>query len=186
MELAGWIKDLTVWVTHWSQTPYGGLALFVLAFCESSFFPIPPDALLIALCMANPPGSFWYAVVCSLGSVLGGILGYVLGRFGGRPLLERWVSAERVQLVQRYYQRWDVWAVAVAGFTPILLRFIIASLASRSARFFLVAGLFYFFGPAINQFILRYFNILSILFIVLLILGFWFIKISSKRAMRNP
>ena len=201
MELAGWIKDLTVWVIHWSQTPYGGLALFVLAFCESSFFPIPPDALLIALCMANPPGSFWYAAICSLGSVLGGILGYGLGRFGGRPLLERWVSAERVQLVQRYYQRWDVWAVAVAGFTPIpykvftisagafflnLIRFIIASLVSRSARFFLVAGLFYFFGPTIKQFILRYFNILSILFIVLLIVGFWFIKASSKRAMRNP
>jgi membrane protein YqaA with SNARE-associated domain len=200
MELAGWIKDLTVWVIHWSQTPYGGLALLVLAFCESSFFPIPPDALLIALCMANPPGSFWYAAICSLGSVLGGILGYGLGRFGGRPLLERWVSAERVQLVQRYYQRWDVWAVAVAGFTPIpykvftisagaflinLIRFIIASLLSRSARFFLVAGLFYFFGPSINQFILRYFNILSILFIVLLILGFWFIKVSSKRAMRD-
>ena len=200
MELAGWIKDLTVWVIHWSQTPYGGLALFVLAFCESSFFPIPPDALLIALCMANPPGSFWYAAICSLGSVLGGILGYGLGRFGGRPLLERWVSAERVQLVQRYYQRWDVWAVAVAGFTPIpykvftisagafflnLIRFVIASLVSRSARFFLVAGLFYFFGPTIKQFILRYFNILSILFIVLLILGFWFIKASSKRAMRD-
>jgi membrane protein YqaA with SNARE-associated domain len=200
MELAGWIKDLTVWVIHWSQTPYGGLALFVLAFCESSFFPIPPDALLIALCMANPPGSFWYAAICSLGSVLGGILGYGLGRFGGRPLLERWVSAERVQLVQRYYQRWDVWAVAVAGFTPIpykvftisagafflnIIRFIIASLLSRSARFFLVAGLFYFFGPTIKQFILRYFNILSIVFIVLLILGFWFIKVSSKRAMRD-
>ena len=201
MELAGWIKDLTAWVLHWAQTPYGGLALFALALCESSFFPIPPDALLIALCMANPPGSFWYAAICSLGSVLGGILGYGLGRFGGRPLLERWVSAERVQLVQRYYQRWDVWAVAVAGFTPIpykvftisagafflnLIRFVIASLVSRSARFFLVAGLFYFFGPTIKQFILRYFNILSILFIVLLILGFLFIKVSSKRAMRNP
>ena len=200
MELAGWIKDLTVWVTHWAQTPYGGLALFVLAFCESSFFPIPPDALLIALCMVNPPGSFWYAVLCSLGSVLGGILGYGIGRYGGRPLLGRWVSAERVQLVQRYFHRWDVWAVAVAGFTPIpykvftisagafllnLFRFIIASLASRSARFFLVAGLFYFFGPTIKQFILRYFNILSIVFIVLLILGFWLIKVSSKRAMRN-
>ena len=201
MELAGWIKDLTVWVIHWAQTPYGGLALFVLALCESSFFPIPPDALLIALCMANPRGSFWYAAICSLGSVVGGILGYGLGRFGGRPLLERWVSAERVQLVQRYYQRWDVWAVAVAGFTPIpykvftissgaflldLIRFIIASLVSRSARFFLVSGLFYFYGPTIKQFIIRYFNVLTILFFVLLVMGFWFVRIHSKRAMRNP
>jgi membrane protein YqaA with SNARE-associated domain len=133
--------------------------------------------------------------------VFGGIFGYGLGRIGGRPLLERWVSAERIQLVQRHYQRWDVWAVAVAGFTPIpykvftisagvflldFIRFVIASMLSRSARFFLVAGLFYLFGPTINQFIFRYFNILSILFIVLLILGFWLIKVSSKRAMRNP
>ena len=201
MELAGWIKDLSFWVIHWAQTPYGGLALFVLAFCESSFFPIPPDALLIPLCMANPPMALWYAVLCSLGSVFGGIFGYGLGRIGGRPLLERWVSGERIQLVQNHYQRWDVWAVAVAGFTPIpykvftisagvflldFVRFVIASILSRSARFFLVAGLFYFFGPTINQFISQYFNILSILFIVLLILGFWFIKVSSKRAMRNP
>lgn len=200
MELAGWIKDLSVWVIHWAQTPYGGLALFVLAFCESSFFPIPPDALLIALCVANSPMSFWYAVVCSLGSVLGGVFGYGLGRIGGRPLLERWVSAKRIQLVQRHYQRWDVWAVAVAGFTPIpykvftisagaflldFVRFVIASILSRSARFFFVAGLFYFFGPTINKFIVRYFNILSILFVILLILGFWFIRMSSKRAMRN-
>ena len=183
---------------HWANTPYGGLALFVLAFCESSFFPIPPDVLLIALCMANSPMSFWYALICSLGSTLGGMFGYGLGRIGGRPLLERWVRAERINLVQRYYQRWDVWAVAVAGFTPIpykvftisagaflldFLRFVIASILSRSARFFLVAGLFYFFGSTINQFISRYFNILSILFIVLLLLGFWFIKVSSKRAM---
>ena len=111
------------------------------------------------------------------------------------------MRAERIQLVERHYQRWDVWAVAVAGFTPIpykvftisagaflldFLRFVIASILSRSARFFLVAGLFYFFGPTINQFISRYFNFISILFIVLLLLGFWFLKVSSKRAMRNP
>ena len=201
MEIFDWVKDLSVWVMHWANTPYGGLALFVLAFCESSFFPIPPDVLLIALCMANSPMSFWYALICSLGSTLGGMLGYGIGRIGGRPLLERWVRAERIHLVERHYQRWDVWAVAVAGFTPIpykvftisagafllgFLRFVIASILSRSARFFLVAGLFYFFGSTINQFISRYFNILSILFIVLLILGFWFIKVSSKRAMRNP
>ncbi len=200
MEIFDWIKDLTVWVVHWAHTPYGGLALFVLAFAESSFFPIPPDALLITLCMANSPMAFWYALICSVGSTLGGIFGYVLGRIGGRPLLERWVKPERIALVQQHYQRWDVWAVAVAGFTPIpykvftisagaflldFIRFVIASILSRSARFFLVAGLFYFYGPAINAFISRYFNILSILFIGLLIVGFWFLRVSSKRAMRN-
>jgi membrane protein YqaA with SNARE-associated domain len=200
MEILSWIKELSVWVVHWAQTPYGGIALFVLAFCESSFFPIPPDALLIALCIANSPMAFWYALICSLGSILGGMFGYLLGRIGGRPLLERWVKPERIYLVQRHFQRWDVWAVAVAGFTPIpykvftisagafildFVRFVIASVLSRSARFFLVAGLFYLFGPAINQFISQYFNLLSILFIVLLVLGFWFLRVSSKRAMRN-
>jgi membrane protein YqaA with SNARE-associated domain len=201
MEIFDWIKDLSIWVIHWAHTPYGGLALFVLAFCESSFFPIPPDALLIALCMANSPLAFWYALICSLGSILGGIFGYWLGRMGGRPLLERWVKPERILLVQQHYQRWDVWAVAVAGFTPIpykvftisagafllsFVRFVLASILSRSARFFLVAGLFYFYGPAINSFIVRYFNILSICFIILLLLGFWFLRMSSKKAMRNP
>jgi membrane protein YqaA with SNARE-associated domain len=200
MDSLAFLKDLGIWVVHWAQTPYGGMALFILAFSESSFFPIPPDVLLIALCVANSPLSFWYALVCSVGSTLGGMFGYALGRRGGRPLLERWVRAERIQLVQSYYQRWDVWAVAVAGFTPIpykvftisagvflldFRRFVIASVLSRSARFFLVAGLFFFFGPAINRFILRYFNILSILFFLLLFLGFWFVRIASKRAARN-
>ena len=200
MEFLDWIRELSLWVVHWSQTPYGGLALFVLAFSESSFFPIPPDALLIALCMANAPMAFWYATLCSLGSTLGGVFGYALGRIGGRPLLERWVRAERIHLVQRHFQRWDVWAVAVAGFTPIpykvftisagaflldFWRFVVASILSRSARFFLVAGLFFFFGPVINQFISRYFNVLSIIFIILLVLGFWALRTSSKRAMRN-
>jgi membrane protein YqaA with SNARE-associated domain len=201
MEAFDWIKDLTFWVVHWAQTPYGGLALFVLAFCESSFFPIPPDVLLIGLCMANSRQAFWFALVCSLGSTLGGIFGYILGRMGGRPLLERFVRAERISLVQNHYQRWDVWAVAIAGFTPIpykvftisagaflldFWRFVFASILSRSARFFLVAGLFYFFGPTINKLISRYFNVFSILFIILLILGFWFLRASSKKAMRNP
>jgi membrane protein YqaA with SNARE-associated domain len=200
MELLALLKGLGIWVVHWAHTPYGGTALFILAFCEASFFPIPPDTLLIALCMANSPLSFWYAVVCSLGSTLGGMFGYGLGRKGGRPLLERWVRAEKIQLVERYYQRWDVWAVAIAGFTPIpykiftisagvfLLdfpRFVVASVLSRSARFFLVAGLFFFFGPAINRFIFRYFNILTVLFFVLLFLGFWFVRAASKRAVRD-
>ena len=104
-------------------------------------------------------------------------------------------------MVQQHYQRWDVWAVAIAGFTPIpykvftisagaflldFWRFVIASILSRSARFFLVAGLFYFFGPTINRLISRYFNFFSIFFILLLVLGFWFLRVSSKKAMRNP
>lgn len=200
MELLDWLRELTVWILHWAHTPYGGLALAVVAFCEASFFPIPPDPLLIALCIANPPLAFWYALICSLGSTLGGVFGYGLGRKGGRPLLERWLRAERLHQVQRQYQRWDVWAVAIAGFTPVpykvftisagaflleFWRFVLASVLSRSTRFFLVAALFFFFGPAIRSFVFRYFNLLTILFFVVLFLGFWFLGKSSRRAARN-
>lgn len=200
MDILNWFKELGLWVVHWAQTPYGGAALFVFAFCEASFFPIPPDALLIALSAISPPLAFWYALICSLGSTLGGMFGYVLGSRGGRPLLERLVRPERIKLVESYYNRWDVWAVAVGGFTPLpykvftisagvfflhFRRFVVASLFSRSARFFLVAGLFFFFGPTIKHFIYRYLDILSILFFVLLLLGFWFLRLASKRAARE-
>ncbi|MBW1710998.1 MAG: DedA family protein, partial [Deltaproteobacteria bacterium] len=81
--------------------------------------PIPPDALLIALCLINPKAAFIYAFICALGSVLGGIIGYFIGLKGGRPLLKRWFKSEKISLVENYYQKWDVWAVGIAGFTPI-------------------------------------------------------------------
>ncbi len=191
------IEGLTAWVIHWASTPYGAYALFLLALAESSFFPVPPDALLIALCLINPKLSFVYAFVCSIGSVLGGIIGYSIGLKGGRPLLKRWFKSEKIALVENYYQKWDVWAVGLAGFTPIpykiftisagvfdlnIPRFILASVISRSARFFIVAGLFFFFGETIEALIKKYFGILTIAFFALLILGFYFVKILGKRA----
>ncbi|MBW2061297.1 MAG: DedA family protein [Deltaproteobacteria bacterium] len=191
------ISELTAWVIHWASTPYGAFALFALALAESSFFPIPPDALLIALCLINPEMSFIYAFVCSIGSVLGGIVGYIIGLKGGRPLLGRWFKSDKVRLVEDYFQRWDVWAVGLAGFTPIpykiftisagvfdlnFPRFLLTSIISRSTRFFIVAALFFFFGEPIKDLIERYFGLLTILFFILLFLGFYFIKIMGKRA----
>jgi len=173
-----WLHALADWVVHWAHTPYGGIALFMLAFCESSFFPIPPDLLLIALCAVDSQQSFWYASLCTAGSVLGGIFGYGLGRFGGRPLLERWVRPEKVRLVERYYRRSGAFLLQFG-------RFVIASTGSRGARFFLVAALFYFFGPAVNSFISKYFNVLSVLFVVLLILGFWILRTVSRGAAQD-
>ncbi|MBW2142298.1 MAG: DedA family protein, partial [Deltaproteobacteria bacterium] len=178
-------------------TPYGAYALFALAVAESSFFPIPPDALLIALCLINPKAAFIYAFICALGSVLGGIIGYFIGLKGGRPLLKRWFKSEKISLVENYYQKWDVWAVGIAGFTPIpykiftisagvfdlnVPRFILASIISRTTRFFIVAALFFFFGEAIRSFIEKYFGILTIAFFILLFLGFYFIKFIGQRA----
>ncbi len=191
------IESLTVWMVEWATSPYGLLALFAIALAESSFFPVPPDGLLIALCLASPETAFLYALVCAVGSVLGGALGYLIGLKGGRPLLKRWFKSEKVRLVEDYYHRWDVWAVGVAGFTPIpykvftisagvfdlnFSRFILTSIVSRSARFFLVALLFYFFGETLRDLFEKYFALLTVAFFVLLFLGFYFIRIMGKRA----
>ncbi len=192
MSLEGWIN----WVISWAYTPYGGLALFLNSFAESSFFPIPPDLLLIALSLLRPQWALGYAAICSVGSVLGGVLGYLLGLKGGRPLLQRFVSEERINLVERYYQKYDLWAVGIAGFTPLpykaftisagvfvldLKRFIFISFVSRSARFFLVGSIIFLFGETVKFYLTKYIDIFSIAFMVLLILGFLAIRFFSKR-----
>ena len=192
MSSEGWVA----WVISWASTPYGGVALFLNAVAESSFFPLPPDVLLIALSIIRPPLSFVYAAICSVGSVLGGVVGYVLGLKGGRPLLQRLISEERIQFVERYYQKYDIWAVGIAGFTPIpykaftisagafvldLKRFILVSLVSRSARFFLVGLVIFIFGETAKIYIIKYANTFSIAFVTLLILGFLAIRYIAKR-----
>lgn len=189
------LRRLYDWVMHWADTPYGTWALFLLAFCESSFFPIPPDILLIALAVASPKKSIKYALVCSVGSVLGGCFGYLIGwRFMetiGNKIILFYDFGDKFNYIKHLYQSYDAWAVGVAGFTPIPYKvftisagafrinfpvFLFASLVSRSARFFLVGALIYRFGPKIQAFIEKYFNILAIAFTVLLIAGFVGIK----------
>jgi membrane protein YqaA with SNARE-associated domain len=186
-------------VLSWAETPYGVPALFVLAFAESSFFPVPPDVLLIALAISIPAKSMFYALVCSVGSVLGGMAGYLIGSefmaSVGHEIIHLYGFTDKWELVGSLYNQYAAWAVGIAGFTPIPYKlftiaggafnidfpvFVIASVISRSARFFLVAGLIYFFGPAIRGFIERYFNILAVVFVVLLIGGFALVKYSIR------
>lgn len=185
------LRKLYDWVLHWAETPYGSWALFLLAFAESSVFPIPPDVLLIALAISIPARSFTYALICSAGSVLGGIGGYIIGQYFmqliGSHILDFYGLTEQYHSIGTLYNRYNAWAVGIAGFTPIPYKvftisagafninfpvFVLASVVSRSARFFLVGSLIYFFGPAIRGFIERYFNILAVVFVVLLIGGF--------------
>jgi membrane protein YqaA with SNARE-associated domain len=189
------LRRLYDWVLHWSETPYGTWALFLLAFCESSFFPIPPDILLIALAVGIPRKSFKYAFICSLGSVLGGCLGYLIGwQFMagiGDKIISFYNLSQKFDYIRDLYTSYDAWAIGIAGFTPIPYKvftisagafnirfsvFIIASLVSRSARFFLIGALIYKFGPKIHSFIDKYFNILAVGFTLLLMAGFVFIK----------
>lgn len=191
-----WMKRLYQWVLHWAETPYGVPALFIVAFVESSFFPIPPDILLIALALSVRRKAFYYATICSLGSVLGGMAGYGIGYFFneaiGQPII-RFYHAEEVFLqVQQLYQENAFFAVFTAAFTPIPYKvftiaggicaidfwrdLVLGSAIGRSGRFFLVAALFFFFGPPIKTFIDRYFELLTVIFTLLLVGGFVAIK----------
>ena len=189
------LKKLYDWVLHWAHTPYGVPALFGISFAESSFFPVPPDVLQIALSISRPAKSFYYAFISAIGSVLGGILGYGIGLFLmdiiGWPILRMYGLQTKYEIVQALFQKYDAWAVAIAGFTPIPYKlftiasgafdihfgvFVIASVLSRSARFFIVATLIYFFGRPIKAFIEKYFNLLTFVFFALLIGGFLAIK----------
>lgn len=193
---AGLHRRLYDWTLHWAHTPYGSIALFALAFCESSFFPIPPDVLLMALAFSLSKKSFRYAIICSVGSVLGGCFGYFIGyqlfEHIGLPILNLYGITDKFNLVKERYQANAFAAVAVAGFTPIpykvftiaagvckvnIWTFILASAVSRSGRFFIIAGLTYLFGPKIKSFIDKYFNLISIAFVVLLIAGFLIVKL---------
>ncbi|MBW2740161.1 MAG: DedA family protein [Deltaproteobacteria bacterium] len=189
------LRRLYSWVLHWAETPYGSWALFVLAFCESSFFPVPPDVLLIALAVSIPKKSFKYALICTAGSLIGGCLGYLIGwQFMitvGEKIIQFYGLTHKMQYIKDLYMQYDAWAIGIAGFTPIPYKvftisagafdinftvFIIASAVSRAARFFLVGWLIYLFGPKIKFFIDKYFNILAITFVVLLIAGFVIIR----------
>ena len=198
------VRRLYDWVLGWADTPYGGLALFLLAFAEASFFPIPPDPLLIALVLGMQAKAFRFALNATAASVLGACFGYFIGhvlwwadagQFSG---LANWFfanvpsfSPETFYAVQGLYEQWNFWVIFTAGFTPIpykvftiaagafdvsIAMMIFASIISRGARFFLVAWMIWKWGAPIKSFIDQYFNWLALAFTVLLIGGFVVIK----------
>ena len=113
------LRDLVEWTAGWAHTPYGGVALFAIAFAESSFFPVPPDVLMIPLVLSQTAKALLFAAVATAGSTLGGVFVFLIGDKGGRPLLQRLFKPEKAALVQGYYRRYDGWAVGLAGFTAL-------------------------------------------------------------------
>lgn len=193
----GWFRRLYDWVLHWAETPFGPSALGVLSFAEASFFPIPPDPLLMALCLGAVRRSLRFAAIATAASVAGGIAGYLIGAGAWHILGDIFfayvpgVTPEAFHGIQDLYVRYDFWAVFIAGLTPIPYKvftlsagvfsinfpvFVLASVLSRGLRFFVIAWLFFWFGVPIGRFIDRYFNLLSWVFGALLILGFVVIK----------
>jgi membrane protein YqaA with SNARE-associated domain len=197
-EKVGWIRRMYDWVLSFSDRPHGGWALFGFSFAESSFFPIPPDPLLIALAIGSPKRAFRFAAICTAGSVLGAIAGYAIG-WGLWSAVDQFfygyvpgVSPASFERVRVLYDTYDFWSIFAAGFTPIPFKvftlsagafaisfpvFLLASTVSRAARFFIVAGLIYVYGPSIQGFIDRHFDRLAWLFLFLLVGGFVVIKL---------
>jgi membrane protein YqaA with SNARE-associated domain len=193
-------EKLFALIDQFAAAPHPGWWLFLLAFAESSFFPIPPDVLLITLGVATPERAIWYGLVCSIGSVLGGVLGYGIGLYGGRPLLYRFFAEKKIHGVERLYDRYNAWATGIAGLTPIPYKvftiaggafkinfkiFVLASMVSRTLRFMAEGVLLFFFGEAIRGFLFEWFNWLSIVFVVLLVGGFWLAHRLGHRAHRR-
>ncbi len=191
------LKRLYNWVLHWAETPYGTPALFVISFAESSFFPIPPDVLQIALSVSKPKRSFYYAAVSAVASVLGGIAGWLIGWALWSAVSEVFFSVvpgfshENFEFVQKKYDDNAFLAIFTAAFTPIpykvftiaagvfhisLATLIAASVVGRSARFFSVATLIYAFGPQVKTLIEKYFELATCLLLVLAALGFLAIR----------
>ena len=189
------LKRLYHWVLHWADTPYGLPALFLIAFAESSFFPIPPDVLLVALVLGKPKGWIKTAAVCTAGSVLGGMAGYAIGMLAWSAVQDAFLTyvfkPEVFDIVVAKYEENALLTVFSAAFSPIPYKVItiaagvcqisfaslvLGSVVGRGLRFFTVAGLLSRFGDPMKAFIDKYFNILTILFTILLIGGFVLVK----------
>ena len=183
--LYNWTMDLAA-----RRNAVGVLA--AVSFVESSVFPIPPDALLIPMVLANRAKAWWYAFVCTLSSVIGGLAGYAIGFYlfeaVAEPLLDFYGYADKFEQFRgSYNDDWGAWAVLIAGVTPFPFKvitiasgatklslpvFIFASMVARMIRFFAVAGLIYVFGPPIRTFIEKRLGLVFAVSLALLIGGF--------------
>lgn len=214
------VRRLYDWVLHWADTPYGIAALMVISFMESSFFPIPPDVLLISLVLGAPTKWWRIALACTIASVLGGMVGYGIGVFAwegvgvwiveniahkeltmvdGRhdialpPLLvDNFKDSLGGEFLFQVYDKWNAWIVFIFGLTPLPYKlvtitagvarvnfgiFILTSIGARALRFFVVAYILRLVGEPAKDFIEKHFNLLTIVFVILLIGGFMVVKL---------
>ncbi len=191
----GWLRRLYDWTVSWAERPGGSWALFLIALAESSFFPVPPDVLLLALCVGAPRRSFRFATVCALGSVVGGMIGYGIGFAAWSAVKGLFIpyvfSQAAFDQVARLYEGNAFVAILTAAFTPIpykvftiaagvfhvnFLTLVVASAIGRSARFFMVAGVIFLFGPKMKELIEKYFDWFAWGLLALGIAGFVAVK----------
>jgi len=175
--------------------PNAMYALIAVSFAESSFFPIPGDVLMIPMMLAAPRKAWRIAAIATISSVLGGMLGYAIGYWGfnviGRPILEFYHAMHRYDALKAGFDQWGAWIIIIKGLTPIpyklvtiaagvthfdLITFVAASIVSRSIRFFFLAALLWWFGPAVRDFIEKRLMLVTTGFAVCLVGGFLVIR----------
>ncbi len=189
------MRKLYDWMMRKAADDKAPAALGVVSFVESSFFPIPPDVMLIPMVLAKREKAWWYATVATVTSVLGGILGYAIGYYlyeaVGQPILKFYGKESALDGFINFVHQYGVEAVIIKGMTPIpykvvtiaagvakmdFLAFIGASIVARAMRFYLVAGLLYFFGEPIRDFIEKRLTLVTTAFVILLVGGFVAVK----------
>ncbi|MFA5951432.1 MAG: YqaA family protein [Hyphomicrobium sp.] len=170
-------------------------ALFWVSFVESSFFPIPPDVMLVPMVLAQRVKAWTYATIATVGSVIGGAFGYAIGYFFfeqvGKPILELYGKAQSFEQFTAWFNEWGVWILIIKGMTPFpykvltitagvtqmpIIEFMLASVVARAMRFFLVAGLLYFFGEPIREFIEKRLTLVTTVLVAMLVAGFVAVK----------
>lgn len=189
------LRRLYNWTMNLAERRHAKLALVSISFAESSFFPIPPDVILIPMVLAQRSQAFALALWCTIASVLGGIFGYAIGYLlydtVGVWLIELYGLSDKVEAFRASYDKWGGWIVLTLGITPIpyklatiasgfaaydLLSFVILSFVARGLRFFAVAGLLYYFGQSIRGFIERRLEVVASVAVAVFISGFVVIK----------
>jgi membrane protein YqaA with SNARE-associated domain len=189
---AGPFQRLYRWTLSLAESPNATYALAVISFAESSFFPIPPDIILIPMSLAKPKRALFYALICTIASVLGGILGYAIGAFFydtiGHWLIALYHLEGKADALRGCYQQWGWLIILLKGLTPIPFKlvtimsgfmgfalplFIVLAAVTRGARFFILAGLLNRWGAPISALLERYFAHFIVLLIVIIVAGFW-------------
>jgi membrane protein YqaA with SNARE-associated domain len=193
------MKRLYDWMMREAAGPRAEPALAAVSFAESSFFPIPPDIMLIPMVLARRAKAWWFATLATVSSVIGGVAGYAIGFFlfqaVGTQILAFYGYQGRLDEVFKWFNEWGVWILLVKGMTPFpykvltilagaaqmnLVAFVAASILARAMRFFLVAGLLYAYGEPIREFIEKRLTLVTTVFVVLLVGGFLAIRYVPK------
>ena len=184
-------RALYDWTLRLASHRHAIRSMAVISFCESSFFPIPPDVMVVPMVLARRDQAYLIATVCTISSVLGGMLGYAIGYFlwdtVGQWLIDVYHMAERMESLRLLYSEWGAWVILIKGFTPIPFKlvtiasgffafnfplFVLLALITRGARFFLIAWLLKRYGAPMQEFIERRLTLVGWTFLILLVGGF--------------